>query len=453
MKVSADFSKVIGKMKPVHGFNNASRQTGYGELLPDFTALQPPFVRLHDTCGFYGGAHYIDVPNIFPDFSADADNPASYDFTLSDLYIKPLVENGIKIMYRLGVTIEHAPKKYHVYPPADFCKWADICEHIIRHYNCGWADGYHWSVEYWEIWNEPDGIQKNVEPNGPPMWNGTALQYYQLYSITANWIKKLHPEVKVGGYSSCYILGKFNGICWEEGDASYFTDFLRYISAPDTIAPLDFFSYHGYLGKNYIGKIEREYSFVKQTLDHFGFSKTEIFDTEWNTNIADGEKAKDRTEYYVNMRNEKGASHAAAALFEMQRLGLDGAMFYDAQLWWEYGCLFDVPSLSPTKTYMAFRLFSLMFRQGNECECTVGKGLYACAASGKKDILGIANTGENEVETEISLMNAHSDCYSIYITDSGHCSELIDCRNAGDNFTLTVPPYSFIGIIGNNPPE
>lgn len=447
MNVSADFSKTIGPMKPVHGFNNASRECGYGPMLEDFIALKPPFVRLHDTCGFYGGAHYVDIPNIFPDFSAPADDPASYDFTLTDLYIKPLVENGIKVMYRLGVTIEHAPKKYHVYPPADFNKWADICEHIVRHYNCGWADGYNWGIEYWEVWNEPDGIQENVEPNGPPMWNGTAQQYYELYSITANRIKSMHPDVKIGGYSSCYITGKFNGSCWEAGDASYFTDFLEYISGHKTKAPLDFFTYHGYLGKNYIGKIETEYTFVKTTLSHYGFTDTEIHDTEWNTNIANGERAKDRTEYYVNMRNHKGASHAAAALFEMQRLGLDGAMFYDAQLWWSYGCLFEVPSLEPTKTYYAFELFSEMYKQGSACEIIADKGVYACAASGRKDILGLANTGESGIEIRLTLKGCHSWKYKIIVTDEEHCKETVAEFNAESGIDFILNPYSFVEIV------
>ena len=41
-------------------------------------------------------------------------------------------------------------------PPKDFRKWAQICEHIIRHYNEGWADGHKWDIRYWEIWNEAD---------------------------------------------------------------------------------------------------------------------------------------------------------------------------------------------------------------------------------------------------------------------------------------------------------
>ena len=40
--------------------------------------------------------------------------------------------------------------------PKDFKKWAVICEHIIRHYTEGWADGFFYDMPYWEIWNEPD---------------------------------------------------------------------------------------------------------------------------------------------------------------------------------------------------------------------------------------------------------------------------------------------------------
>ena len=28
---------------------------------------------------------------------------------------------------------------------------------VIKHYNSGWANGYHYNIKYWEIWNEPDG--------------------------------------------------------------------------------------------------------------------------------------------------------------------------------------------------------------------------------------------------------------------------------------------------------
>ena len=398
--VSADFNKIIGKIKPVHGFNNSARETNYGPLLESFATLKPPFARLHDT-GYHGNAHYVDIPCIFPDFSADPEDEKSYDFTQTDYYIKPLIENGINVMYRLGVTIEHEPKKHYIFAPSDPQKWASVCEHIVRHYNDGWADGFHFGIEYWEIWNEPDGLNPECEPYGCPNWIGTAQQYYELYVCTAKKIKERHPEVKVGGYSSCYILGRFENGHWAAGDASYFTNFLEYVKREN--APLDFFTYHGYLGKQYLEKIEIESRFVRDNLDCYGFTETECIDAEWNVNICDIETENRRTQYYINYRNEKGASHAAASLYEMQRCPIDSAMYYDTQLWAEYGGLYHVPSLEPTKTYYAFKQFGELYEQKNECESHGGGLVYACAAADEKKLLCIANISENAEEIKLEL--------------------------------------------------
>ncbi len=408
-EIFADFTKPVKEIRPLNGFNNAARQTDYGPVLPAFIALQPPVIRLHDTAYPYGGGHYVDVNNIFRDFSADPEDPAAYDFALTDAYIAPLAESGMEIMYRLGCAIEHAPKKYNVFPPADFEKWARVCEHIVRHYNDGWADGHRWNIKYWEIWNEPDGTDPHIEPFGPPNWQGTAAQYYKLYRITANRIKTLHPDVLVGGYSSCYILGKFADGRWQEGDAGFFTGFLRYISAPGTAAPLDFFTWHGYLGNQGIKKIDREFGFVNDTLNAFGFHKTKRIDAEWNCCVCDTDTTDFRTQYYLNMRNEKGAAHMAAALYEMQRCGVDAAMFYDAQLWKEYGPLFRVPSLEPTPAYRAFRLFSHLYDLGTEYECTQAGDIYSLAAGdGRRACVALANVGKTEQTVTLSVRGARN---------------------------------------------
>ena len=444
IELSADYNQAVKKMKPVHGFNNAARKTDYGEVLADFLALRPPAVRLHDTAYPYGGGHYVDVNNIFTDLSADPDDPAAYDFTLTDLYIAPLVKNGINIMYRLGCAIEHAPKKYNVFPPADPEKWADVCEHIVRHYNRGWANGHEWNVKYWEIWNEPDGLDPRIEPNGPPNWQGTAAQYYELYSVTANRIKQKHPEVLVGGYSSCYILGRFENGRWQEGDTSFFTNFLAYISAPGTKAPLDFFTWHGYLGNRGIKKIRREYAFVNETLDRYGFADTLRIDAEWNCCVCDTQTDDFRTQYYVNMRNHKGASHMAAALYEMQRCGVDMAMFYDAQLWKEYGPLFEVPSLHPTPAYRAFRQFGALYALGTEYESTEAGDVYTLAAgNGDTRMLAVSNVSDAPQDLRIRI--------------KGPVGRLT-CENAALPFTVkdedgdvclsfTLPGYSFTSFI------
>ncbi len=443
MFIQVDFANEKGKIKPVHGVNNAARKSGYGPLLDDFVKLELPVCRLHDTCGKFGGAHYVDIPNIFPDFSADADAPDSYDFTLTDAYLQPLHEAGIEIFYRLGVSIEHEPKKYNIYAPSDPEKWADICEHIVRHYNCGWADGFQWNIRFWEIWNEPDGLDPKVEPYGPPMWIGTAEDYYRLYSITANHLKKLHPDILVGGYSSCYILGANVNGRWTPGPTGYFTGFLDYITAPDTKAPLDFFTWHGYLGRRYIAKVAEESSFVDRTLNEYGFTDTLRIDAEWNCCICDIETDDFRTQQQINFRTEKGASHVAAALYEMQRQRVDMAMYYEAQLWRPYGALFHVPSMQPSKAYFAFRQFSELYKLGTYCESTQAENIYTCAAKGEYMVLAISNTDEQECRLNLQFSNCKADRIEVELLDRDHDLQKVTTLAFSEKVNLTLPAYCF----------
>ena len=142
--IKIDTSHVIGKIKPM----NAVGQPPVGGLGKNIsgnfhylTEIGVPYSRLHDVGGAFGGGRYVDIPNIFRDFEADVDDPASYDFTFTDALLEALVENGIEPYYRLGVTIENNAeiKSYTISPPRDFEKWAKICEHIVAHYNEGYT--------------------------------------------------------------------------------------------------------------------------------------------------------------------------------------------------------------------------------------------------------------------------------------------------------------------------
>ena len=69
MNLQVDFSKTKGRIKPMHAVNNMPTCPGdpYG-LYRKFTEASIPYARLHDTGGCYGGARYVDIENIFPDF-------------------------------------------------------------------------------------------------------------------------------------------------------------------------------------------------------------------------------------------------------------------------------------------------------------------------------------------------------------------------------------------------
>lgn len=131
IKVDIQYSK--GKIKPMHAVNNGP-VNGPGVAECEYLKEAGiPYARVHDTGGAFGANVYVDIENIFRNFDADSDDPASYDFSFTDWLFAEYEKNGTKPFYRLGTTIENsqAIKAYRIFPPKDNLKWAQICEHII----------------------------------------------------------------------------------------------------------------------------------------------------------------------------------------------------------------------------------------------------------------------------------------------------------------------------------
>ena len=428
-----DFEKREGKIKPLHGVNN-SPLVLKGKI-PSFTDAGIPYMRTHDSAGAFGGTHYIDIPNIFPNFDADENLPESYDFAFTDAYLSSIVASGTKIFYRLGVTIENnwRIKAYNINPPSDFGKWARICEHIVRHYNEGWADGFHYGIEYWEIWNEPEN---------PPMWTGTREQFFALYSTAANHLKKCFPNIKVGGYAGCgfyYVTGTITDDFYKSF-VSFFDDFLDYIKAPETAAPLDFYSWHIYtLDASLVAK-HAEY--VRKKLDEKGFNGTEHFLNEWNR-IEGG-----APEIFEEMKDHKGASFCAHVMNIMQKSSIDKAMYYDAYPMRRYCGLYTFPAYRLTKTYYSFYAFNRLYRL---CGC-VGTEILdaenlsaAAATNGSEHAILFANYSENEQTVSLNINGIKKGCsFDIYLTDEDHCFEKNGKIDIAPNCDIIIPPYSVI---------
>ena len=179
-EIYINFDQNVGRVKLMHGVGQPPFVGTNFDMVRYLKDAGIPFSRLHDVGGRYGSMVYVDVENIFRNFDADENDPASFDFAFTDKLITALIQNGVEPFYRLGATIEndHRIKAYHIFPPRDNLKWARICAGIIRHYTEGWADGFHYQIRYWEIWNEPDNEEK-IEDN--PQWKGTKEQFYELY--------------------------------------------------------------------------------------------------------------------------------------------------------------------------------------------------------------------------------------------------------------------------------
>ena len=372
VEVRVDFSRPAGAMLPLHGVNNAPM--AYWGRQQAFAEAGIPFCRTHDTAGAYGGAHFIDIPNVFPNFDADENDPASYDFALTDAWLGTVVASGTEPFYRLGVTIEGGRRlirAYHVFPPRDFAKWARICEHVVRHYTEGWANGRTWKIRYWEIWNEPDN---------PDMWQGTMEQFFELYRVASTHLKKAFPHLKVGGYASCGFKELDGPIDPKYANGSYLTWFRRfvdYVRAPGTRCPLDFFSWHVYTDDP--ERVARYARFCRTYLDAHGLGGTEAILNEWN--FINHEKYG-RDEFTL-MKEMPGAAFVASVFCLLQRdRTVSCGMYYDALPTRSYCGLFYFPSLKTTPCYEAFRLFNRVYRLGTAAAVSFPSGgVYACAAA------------------------------------------------------------------------
>ena len=383
--VTVDFSRETGAVKELHGVNNAPVRVWEGLRQWELGEAGVPYVRTHDTAGMYGGAHFVDIPNVFPDFDADENDPKSYDFALTDAFLKPVVAAGARVYYRLGVTIEsyYAIKSYNIAPPKDFAKWARVCEHIVRHYNEGWANGFKWDIPYWEIWGEPEN---------PPLWAGTKEQYFELYRITANHLKRCFPTIKVGGYGSCglYAIDDPKASDQQKGFVTFLDEFLAYVTDPKTKAPLDFFSWHLYFFDT-AARLTTHADYVRQRLDKYGLQATESHLNEWN-------RVGPKWNEYDEMKEMLGAACVGEAFCRMQNGPVDKAMYYDAMPSRRYCGLFYFPSGRRTPTYWTFWLWNRLFACGRAVAVTAptGKGLEVVAASGRgrKAVFAVNDSSE-----------------------------------------------------------
>lgn len=419
MKITADFNKITGTIKPMHGVGQppllAHRAT-YFHYLSDAGI---PYSRLHDVGGVFGGNRFVDIPNIFRDFNADVNDPASYDFAFTDFLISALIQHNCEPIFRLGVTIEngHLIKAYRIFPPADYQKWAEICEHIIMHYNYGWANGFNYNITYWEIWNEPDDCFSEQDS---AMWKGTPEQYYRLYEVAANHLKKrFGDEIKVGGYASCGFFAcdkdpDGTGLCapaatLEEFYIEFFHGFLKYITSSEHLSPIDFFSWHLYGPPKDIIKYSR---YCRKVLKNYNLSHIPDMLNEWNSWHSDIQRG---TPY--------AAANALSTMLGMQKEQTELLAFYDARIGAsKYSGLFSPETYKPYLAYNVFLAFNELYRLGNEIESiSDNPDIYVGGAkNGEKAVLLVSNTLDRPVVLDMDIMGVDLATANVKLIDGEH---------------------------------
>jgi xylan 1,4-beta-xylosidase len=232
---------------------------------------------------------------IFRHSQADPDDPASYHFGPTDAQVGAIRKIGAQVLFRLGRSEGADPR-----PPKDFARYADIAKHIVLHYNRGWANGYHYGIRYWEVWNEPD--------LGKVFWAGAADQYFDLYARIARAVKEADPQALVGGPA----------IARPNDDTPYRDAFMDYVRSNKV--PLDFYSWHWYATDSEdpmdFVRIARD---VRARLDKHGLTKTLSILSEWNYGLEDHPPSP-----------LTRASFLTSAIIYMQDAPIDAATLYRA---------------------------------------------------------------------------------------------------------------------------
>ena len=142
-----------------------------------------------------------------------------FDFLVS-IGMKPFVElSFMPTALQTGGDIVFFYKA-NVTPPRDYAKWADLIARLVKH----WVERYgadevrSW---YFEVWNEP---------NLGAFWKGSQADYFKLYQYTANAIKNVDAQIRVGGPATA--------------DDEWVPEFLGFCET--NRLPVDFVSTHHY---------------------------------------------------------------------------------------------------------------------------------------------------------------------------------------------------------------
>lgn len=420
-KITVDFATNVGKVKPMHAVNNGpAHKFAVDQRISNLQAFIDagiPYARNHDASFYatYGGNHTVDVNFIFTDWSKDPYDPASYDFVCTDELMRVYEAAGVKPFYRLGSRIEHEIKKYNTLPPPDFKKWAIVCEHIIRHYNEGWADGMHMDIEYWEIWNEP-----NLDPddsNHKRCWGGTAKQFYELFRITLEHLKEKFPHLKIGGPSCASIVGErreewVHGLFQSLGD----------------VKP-DFFSWHIY---------SKDVEWIKELiykaqgyLKKYNLTKTESILNEWN--YVRGWTGDEWIYSLKTEKNLKGSAFIASTMLMSQYEPLDMLMYYDARPCGMNGMFKTDMVCEKLKGYYPFYMFNQLYKLDHAVKVERDDiNVYVAGAVGDEQNVMLSyfndddNLGDKEVKVEFkNVANDGKVKLEYYVLDENHDCELV----------------------------
>ena len=338
---TVDFTQRTGKVNPMlHGSGWAPRSYPRG-LVKDEELLAPlrlKAFRTHDAPLVNSGQQIVDTHCIFPLMHLDAKDPKNYVFKPTDHWLQLGRDMGMKVMYRLGSSIEHTGDwGYNTLNPTNHEQYAEVLAGIVRHYTKGWADGFTWDIRYWELFNEPEV---------PACWRGTKEEMIHLYVTCLKRLKSEFPELKIGGpafgcYNEPYVRAVLEA-CKKEG-----------------VRP-DFIAWH-YYGQN-IQELAWHPNGMHKVCASCGFGDVELVIDEWHYLVSwDGLQAASSpdmveraTEGVLGIKNIDSAVFTISVLARFQDTRLDQSYFYGSGFDGSWG--YVNKCRRPAKVYYAMKM-------------------------------------------------------------------------------------------------
>lgn len=439
----ADFGYITGGFnRNLHSSNSTPNLSNRGiwDFTPDFTRMNFAFARTNDWSHWNNGQRMVDTYFIFPLMHLDPSDPANYYFDPTDEIIRMCQETGCKVFYRLGASIEHSglqedQKHFNSIPPPDYAKYAEVLAGIIRHYTRGWANGFHYDMQYWEIWNEAE--------NNPTCWKGSYEEFIKFFVIVLKRLKQEFPDLKIGGPAATAfrpdLIRPLLSACREAG-----------------IAP-DFISWHGY--NNDPALFVKEPQQMKDLLKEEGFPQCEIAITEWHYLKSWDGIQKNMTEENRRLVLEgtsglygiDSASFNLAVLCALQDTPLDLAFYYGSAPKGNWG--YFTPYGGYNKNFHSMRIFGDFLKnftrriQTESSDASVyllgglsedGKSgqLLAVDYQGDSLRLNVKITGMNNASVSVQLLDDKNNLADVPV--SFHNEELILSKNGSGSAVFLI---------------
>ena len=432
-KLTFHLEKSYGKFKILNAtnggpFHKRHTKDQWRTNFQEYKAARIPYSRNHDSNlsgSIYGGPYAHDISAIFPNFDADENDAQNYVFENTDECILATLEAGTKTFFRLGQSIEHQIRKMHVFPPKDYLKWSKICEHIIRHYTEGWANGFTLDMPYWEIWNEPD-LDPEASTN-KRCWAGTYAEFFDFYEVVAKHLKSCFPHLKIGGPALAY--NEFFG-----------EDFLCEMQKRNV--PIDFFSWHVYaVEPNKIVEMSKR---MRALMEKYGYHKAESILNEWNY-------VKGWTEEFVysleSIHGIKGAAFIMSVMSEAQKSSIDMLMYYGTRPS-SFNGVFDYYTYRPLKGYYPFKWYGGFYDLEYEVRAENDvKDIYTICGVDKEGkataIVTHYSDDDAKAPTQVCVELKKDAEYDVYLLDKDHNGEWIKTTK---DLTFEMPVHSCIMI-------